>query len=213
MSYDRQCPSCGGFCGSGKCKVENVKPEQQPVAWRIADERDWEYCTKPPLETDIQWSARYGRKYEPLYASPPSRKPEQKPLRRGDRLKCMESGEYAIVWATSRSGKTIIQWADRGFGEYTEEQIGEHFWIVPEVEQDPVAWLSQGGDVSRSKKHFDEMGFVDSIPLYTSPAAFTPLADEAIHQLFKHLPSENRDGWVVAFARAIERIHGIGGEA
>ena len=40
-----------------------------------------------------------------------------------------------------------------------------------------------------------------------------PLADEAIHQLFKHLPSENRDGWVVAFARAIEKAHGIGGEA
>ena len=53
----------------------NVKPEQEPVAWRIADERDWEYCTKPPLETDIQWSARYGRKYEPLYTAPPTRKP------------------------------------------------------------------------------------------------------------------------------------------
>lgn len=51
------------------------EPEQEPVAWRIADERDWEYCTKPPLETDIQWSARYGRKYEPLYTSPPTRKP------------------------------------------------------------------------------------------------------------------------------------------
>jgi hypothetical protein len=24
MSYDRQCPSCGGFCGRGGCKVENV---------------------------------------------------------------------------------------------------------------------------------------------------------------------------------------------
>ena len=36
-----------------------------------------------------------------------------------------------------------------------------------------------------------------------------PLTDEAIHQLFKHLPSENRDGWVVAFARAIERAHEI----
>ena len=136
--------------------------------------------------------------------------PEQKPLRRGDRLKCMESGEYAMVWATSRSGSVYIQWATSGFGAYTEEQIGEHFWIVPEIEQEPVAWLSQGGDVSRSITYFDEMGFVDSIPLYTSPAAFTPLADEAIHQLFKHLPSENRDGWVVAFARAIERAHGIG---
>ena len=25
MSYDRQCSSCGGFCGRGGCKRENVK--------------------------------------------------------------------------------------------------------------------------------------------------------------------------------------------
>ena len=49
---------------------EKPEPEQEPVAWRIADERDWEYRTKPPLEADIQWSAQYGRKYEPLYTSP-----------------------------------------------------------------------------------------------------------------------------------------------
>jgi Mg-chelatase subunit ChlD len=52
-----------------------AEPEQEPVAWRIADERNWEYRTEPPLETDIQWSARYGRKYEPLYTTPPTRKP------------------------------------------------------------------------------------------------------------------------------------------
>jgi hypothetical protein len=34
---------------------------------------------------------------------------------------------------------------------------------------EPVAWLSQGGDVSRSKKHFNDMGFVDLIPLYDHP--------------------------------------------
>ena len=27
---DRQCSSCGGFCGRGGCKRENVKPEQKP---------------------------------------------------------------------------------------------------------------------------------------------------------------------------------------
>jgi hypothetical protein len=56
---------------------QDEKPEQEPepVAWRIADERDWEYRTEPPLEADIQWSAQYGRKYEPLYTTPPARKP------------------------------------------------------------------------------------------------------------------------------------------
>jgi len=34
----------------------------------------------------------------------------------------------------------------------------------------PVAWLSQGGDVSRSKDYFEEMGFKDLIPLYTHPS-------------------------------------------
>ena len=34
----------------------------------------------------------------------------------------------------------------------------------------PVAWMSQGGDVSRSSKYFFEMGFTDLIPLYTAPS-------------------------------------------
>jgi hypothetical protein len=33
----------------------------------------------------------------------------------------------------------------------------------------PVAWMSQGGDVSRSADYFEEMGFTDLIPLYTHP--------------------------------------------
>jgi hypothetical protein len=35
---------------------------------------------------------------------------------------------------------------------------------------EPVAWMSQGGDVSRSKDYFEEMGFKDLIPLYTQPS-------------------------------------------
>ena len=30
----------------------------------------------------------------------------------------------------------------------------------------PVAWLSQGGEASRSANYFKEMGFTDLIPLY-----------------------------------------------
>ena len=37
-----------------------------------------------------------------------------------------------------------------------------------ETEQEPVAWISEGGDVSRSKRYMDEMGFKCN-PLYTSP--------------------------------------------
>ena len=37
------------------------------------------------------------------------------------------------------------------------------------MNNEPVAWMSQGGDVSRSKDYFEEMGFKDLIPLYTHP--------------------------------------------
>jgi hypothetical protein len=37
------------------------------------------------------------------------------------------------------------------------------------VNNEPVAWMSQGGDVSRSADYFVEMGFTDLIPLYTHP--------------------------------------------
>ena len=44
---DRQCSSCGGFCGRGGCKRENVKPEPnlalpepKPVVW-IRHENEW----------------------------------------------------------------------------------------------------------------------------------------------------------------------------
>jgi hypothetical protein len=38
----------------------------------------------------------------------------------------------------------------------------------------PVAWMSQGGDVTRSKAYFEEMGFKDLIPLYTHPVKDKP---------------------------------------
>lgn len=42
---------------------------------------------------------------------------------------------------------------------------------------EPVAWLSAGGDVSRSKKYFDEMGF-ESAPLVLQSAALAMLAEK-----------------------------------
>ena len=37
------------------------------------------------------------------------------------------------------------------------------------MNNEPVAWMSQGGDVTRSKDYFVEMGFTNLIPLYTHP--------------------------------------------
>jgi hypothetical protein len=68
----------------------------------------------------------------------------------------------------------------------------------------PVAWMSQGGDVSRSKDYFEEMGFKDLIPLYTHPVK--ELTDEEIiavgNAVVNHIDSN--EGWI-EFARAILR--------
>lgn len=76
MIYDRQCSSCGGFCGRGGCKRENVKPEQEPVAW----------TTKGQIAAMDSGFIRYiegrdprfvlGRHDDvPLYTTPQARKP------------------------------------------------------------------------------------------------------------------------------------------
>jgi hypothetical protein len=66
-------------------------------------------------------------------------------------------------------------------------------------EQEPVAWMSQGGDVSRSKKHFEEMGFNSVIPLYTAPLNWVGIAVDEIPKLWG-----NADADLWLFAQAIE---------
>jgi hypothetical protein len=102
------------------------------------------------------------------------------------------------------------------------------------MNNEPVAWLSQGGDVSRSADYFEEMGFKDLIPLYTHPVKeldeqfkkgfeagkeegwkarkfhhpAKELTDEEITQVFDECYPNNGDGDVVTlidFARAILR--------
>jgi len=67
------------------------------------------------------------------------------------------------------------------------------------MNNEPVAWMSQGGDVSRSKDYFEEMGFKDLIPLYTHPVK--ELTDEEIMEL-SYMTSDNDP---IAFVRAILR--------
>ena len=73
-----------------------------------------------------------------------------------------------------------------------------------ETEQEPVAWISEGGDVSRSKRYMDEMGFKCN-PLYTAPPQreWVGLTDQEINSV-----CYKRD-WTApwtdtTFARAIE---------
>ena len=40
----------------------------EPVAWRVEDEgATWDYRTDEPSQEDIDWAARWERKYQPLY--------------------------------------------------------------------------------------------------------------------------------------------------
>ena len=72
------------------------------------------------------------------------------------------------------------------------------------MDNEPVAWMSQGGDVSRSADYFVEMGFTDLIPLYTHPVK--ELTDEEITEIFD-TTFEVRDyeDSFIKFARAILR--------
>ena len=70
------------------------------------------------------------------------------------------------------------------------------------MNNEPVAWMSQGGDVSRSKDYFEEMGFKDLIPLYTHPVK--ELTDEEILQFQDKVPYTLGSD-LIEFARAILR--------
>lgn len=92
-----------------------------------------------------------------------------------------------------------------GYGQQKGEQI------KAQPEQEPAAWMSQGGDVSRSRKHFKEMGFTNLIPLYTTPPQreWVGLTDEEVVGLYLTIGGDREwaiggMGDVVPFARAIE---------
>jgi len=92
------------------------------------------------------------------------------------------------------------------------------------MNNEPVAWMSQGGDVSRSADYFVEMGFTDLIPLYTHPVkeqdtdcqyckqgcircdARKQLTDEEILELCPPNHSDMmNEAYTIEFARAILR--------
>ena len=83
--------------------------------------------------------------------------------------------------------------------------------------------MSQGGDVSRSADYFEEMGFKDLIPLYTSPrthdlgiadaigfergykaATVKELTDEEITEIYNEILIHDKKS-SIKFARAILR--------
>ena len=83
---------------------------------------------------------------------------------------------------------------------------------LAEPEQEPVAWK----DTTYGNLHHQNFG--GCIPLYTHPPQRKPLTDEEIRDIAKQYAlglAFPYDGPTTPelFARAIERAHGIGGEA
>lgn len=80
-------------------------------------------------------------------------------------------------------------------------------------EQEPVAWMHKKTDLLRKETNKPKGADWDSdhwTPLYTHPPQRKPLTDEEICHVVRYeaVGTSNLD-----IARAIERAHGIGGEA
>jgi|694.fasta_scaffold74150_8 hypothetical protein len=95
------------------------------------------------------------------------------------------------------------------------ERTAQMMEEVTRTEQEPVAWIYRG-----NLHPFDPSDWATEpvTPLYTQPPQRKPLTDEEIELLaVKHAPPIDpefaKDDDFIEFARAIERAHGIGGEA
>ena len=120
--------------------------------------------------------------------------------------------------------------------ESVQENATEAYWLIDhtgryypnpkhplnsqrtEPKQEPVAWVKTENFVDddglwSGRIVFNQDG--DGMPLYTHPTPQRqPLTDEEISALFPaHLRGDYKDLIPYSFARAIERAHGIGGEA
>jgi len=84
-------------------------------------------------------------------------------------------------------------------------QAYERGWNAALAQQEPVAWISEGGDVSRSKRYMDEMGFKCN-PLYTAPSKqWVGLTDEEVSEIIdREIGFNSCWGPEEAFARAVE---------
>ena len=82
----------------------------------------------------------------------------------------------------------------------------ERGWNAALAQQEPVAWISEGGDVSRSKRYMDEMGFKCN-PLYTAPPKreWVSLTGEEVSEIIdREIGFNSCWGPEETFARAIE---------
>ena len=82
---------------------------------------------------------------------------------------------------------------------------------LAEPEQEPVAWMDIDDKGQRHGLRYYSDGNREEVPLYTAPTPRKPLHDMAVFDLAdEHLYEGGKNYGILAFARAIERAHGIG---
>ena len=180
-----------------------AEPVQDPVAWRITDgEGDWEYRTELPEDWSIQWSARYGRKYEPLYTAPPASVREA-PQRKLEKMPMARPLTDELMDCVDRLGSEA---------DLVDPRVWDHLLVyAPKAEpvQEPVAWLTPRtldsymrpdlGYETSSKRDYG------AFPVYTTPPQRKPLTEDQLDDI----AVAARRGNLYDLRIAIERAHGI----
>jgi hypothetical protein len=106
--------------------------------------------------------------------------------------------------------------ADASVDAFVKAFAGWFYFRVKEVaaaqgaqpEQEPVAWMQESTGCIRFDWWFDKHGYV---PLYTTPPQRKPLTEDEISEIAMDCSFVSESD--TYFARAIEKAHGIGGEA
>jgi len=96
--------------------------------------------------------------------------------------------------------------------DYADSSITVLRAALAEPEQDPVGW--QWLNTCNYRKKLPANAIPEHWrPLYTAPIPRTPLTDEEMRECAQAVNAEPlAEGWpeLIKFARAIERVHGIG---
>ena len=112
--------------------------------------------------------------------------------------------------------RALLQQALEALDAYSWEQVDAARVALRKAleqpEQEPVAWMVytlDGKSVCVTDNPTDFGSKHKALPLYTAPPQRKPLTEEEIYEMYNEPRS---DAEMVAFARAVERAHGIGGQ-
>jgi hypothetical protein len=142
---------------------------------------------------------------------------EQKPCLKGGQCKhgswcsevyCQEHCEF-VEQAEQQEGTVMAEYKFQTYAAYKkdgETKIG----VVPEPEQEPVAWANPHDLQNFDMKVRTNGGPLHTVPLYTTPPQRKPLTHPQIHEL--DWPDGVAFDEILLFVRAIEAAHGITGE-